>query len=359
MNNRVAFIDWLKVISILMVLLVHSIEPFYLGGEGTFILNRGDALWCTLLDSALRAAVPLFVIASSYLLFPVTIPTGEFFRKRLSRVLIPFVLVSLLYAIYSGITSGDFVLGFKQLIFNFGNWGHLWFVYMLIGIYLIMPVLTPWVEKISKKEELIVILLWLFSTTIPFIRQASLSLLGTTDLWGEGSWNEFGTFYYISGFVGYLLLGHYFKKWVPELSWSKTLTYAIPLWLVGYGVTALWFWMKMPHDFPLEAPISLAVEMEIGWMFSTFGVALTVIGYFLVFRKIASEGWLYRHLILPISKAGYGIYLIHMFFLIYFGGLFRPLMGTGACIFCTAISTFIVSALISILTLILRLKASR
>lgn len=37
-NTRIVFLDWLRAIACFMVILVHCIEPFYLGGpEGTFI----------------------------------------------------------------------------------------------------------------------------------------------------------------------------------------------------------------------------------------------------------------------------------------------------------------------------------
>ena len=39
-KERVVFIDWLRFIACFMVMIVHSCEPFYLGGEGTMILNR-------------------------------------------------------------------------------------------------------------------------------------------------------------------------------------------------------------------------------------------------------------------------------------------------------------------------------
>ncbi len=47
-----------------MVIFVHSIEPFYLDADGTYIASSGDALWVTLLDSAARCAVPLFVLTA-------------------------------------------------------------------------------------------------------------------------------------------------------------------------------------------------------------------------------------------------------------------------------------------------------
>ena len=82
-----------------MVMLVHACEPFYLGGEGTYIANSYDAFWVTIFDSALRCAVPLFIMTSSYLLFPLKVDTADFFRRRLVRVVVPLAVWSILYAL--------------------------------------------------------------------------------------------------------------------------------------------------------------------------------------------------------------------------------------------------------------------
>ena len=101
-NKREIWIDWLRVAACLMVFIVHSTEPFYLGGDESLILNATDAFWASFFDSFVRSCVPLFVIASSYLLFPLKCSTGEFLRKRAIRILIPFVLWSVVYAFVWG-----------------------------------------------------------------------------------------------------------------------------------------------------------------------------------------------------------------------------------------------------------------
>jgi hypothetical protein len=56
-------------------------------------------------------------------------------------------------------------------------------------------------------------------------------------IWGVCNWNEFGTFYYFSGFLGYIILAYYLVKYPLNWSWNKTLAVAIPLFIVGYGIT--------------------------------------------------------------------------------------------------------------------------
>lgn len=95
------------------------------------MLSRGDAFWSAFLDSLVRACVPLFLVASSYLQFPLHYSTGEFFRRRAVRILFPFAIWSVVYAC----VWGELVSNLKSLLLNFNlASGHLWFVYMLIGL---------------------------------------------------------------------------------------------------------------------------------------------------------------------------------------------------------------------------------
>ena len=365
-SERVVFLDWLRFIACFMVMLVHCIEPFYLGGtEGTYIASWGNAFWTTAINSALRPSVPLFVLASSYLLFPLKTDTGTFFRKRFVRVVIPFVIWTLLYIFIPPFGSGakaDIAGGLKELPFNFVMTasGHLWFVYMLLGVYLLMPLLSPWAEKVSKKGERNFLILWAFTTVLPLFRPLAETVTGSPNLWGECPWNPFGTFYYVSGFIGFLVLGHYIRTYAGEVSWKKTLAYAIPFWIVGYAVTAGGYWHFMPREmgFPISAPYETAVLMETTWNFCTFGVMMQTVAYFLVIRKITASGWFYEHIVLPISKLSYGMYLMHMFALTpVFGWVNSWGIPTPCVMIVSAIITYLVcAAVVRLLTFLPKSK---
>ena len=328
-NQRVIFLDYLRFFACLMVLVVHCCEPFYLGGPGTLVASLGDGVWMSAIDSACRASVPLFVLASSYLLFPVQGDTRKFFKRRIERVLIPLGVWMLLYAFFpltalSPVLGGeaehmDVVANLKQMIFNFvPHAGHLWFVYMLLGVYVLMPLISPWIEKVSRRGEEALLVVWLFTTTAPFLTHIAQNWVGNGDLWGYCPWNQFGALQYVSGYIGYIVLGHYLRTYVGEMSWKKTLGWAIPLWVVGYAITLGCIWLFLPtaaEAYPFEAPYQFAVDMEMSWGFCSTGVVLTTVAYFLIIRKFSSTGWFYKHIVLPVSKRSYGIYLMHMFVL--------------------------------------------
>lgn len=342
-TEREVWIDWMRVAACFMVMVVHATEPFYLGGEGTLILTKSDAIWASFFDSFVRACVPLFVIASSYLQFPLHYSAGEFLRRRAARILIPFAVWTLVYAFL----WGEPVTNLKSLLLNFNYAaGHLWFVYMLIGIYLIMPLLSPWAEKVSKKELLVYLGICFATYLIPFIREAVSTetpiIYGPTGipnpakypLWGEASWNSYGMFYYVSGFIGYLLLGLYFRRFVGQLSWKKTLAVALPAWGLGFSI-AFGDFLRRAFEycggvFPLEGKTGVAAILETSWVNDSIGVALMAIGWVLIFRKITATGCFYDKILLPVSKASYGMYLSHMIVLAAVSGWLRNSLGLGA-----------------------------
>uniref|UniRef100_UPI00405705FC acyltransferase n=1 Tax=Alistipes sp. TaxID=1872444 RepID=UPI00405705FC len=345
-ENRVVWVDWLRVAACFMVLVVHSTEPFYLGGQGSLILTEMDAYWSSLFDSLVRSCVPLFIVASSYLQFPIHYSSGEFLRRRVVRVLVPFLLWSVVYACAWGNPAENF----RNLLFNFNYAaGHLWFVYMLIGVYLLMPLLSPWAERVSKRELQVYLAVCLFTSFIPLLRdylaggyEAISVIYGVSGLprqaifplWGEASWNTYGVFYYMSGFMGYLLLGLYLRRFVSELSWGRTLSIAIPSYLVGFTVVFGGFLRRVfemtQGIFPIEGLVEKAVWWETTWCNDTIGVVLMTVAWLLIFKKIKCDGRFYQKVLLPVSKASYGVYLLHLLILVPICGTIREWLGIGA-----------------------------
>ncbi len=373
-TGREVWLDWLRVTACFMVMMVHSAEPFYLGGEGSLVLTKAEGLWAAFWDCIVRPCVPLFVVASAYLQFPLHYSTGEFFRRRAVRILIPFVFWSLVYAF----VWGEPVSNLKDLLLNFNYAaGHLWFVYMLLGLYLLMPLLSPWARSVGRKELRAYLGIWLLTTFIPLLRDwlsggelamtygpSGIPRQALYPLWGEASWNSYGTFYYFSGFIGYLLLGLYLRKFPPQWSRRRFFWTGLGCYLAGFAITFGGFlrrlWTSADGVFPVEGPVSLAVEWETTWCFDTVGLVLMTLGVLLMFRNISVQGAFYQKVLLPVSKASYGMYLMHMLALVLFSGWLRGALGTGTdgmlghwtagvAIPLTAICTFACVALFSVL----------
>ena len=156
---------------------------------------------------------------------------------------------------------------------------------------------------------------------------------GYYPLWGEVCWNEFGVFHYLSGFIGYMLLGLYLRKFAGDFSKRKTLAIAVPCWVTGFAVSFTGFLGRVLDsangDFPVGGDVFMAAGWEVPWLFNSVGVALMTVGWILLFRLCRSSGRFYSAVVLPVSKASYGMYLCHMLALAFFSTLLRNALGTG------------------------------
>ena len=337
-RQRIVFLDWLRAAACLMVLLVHACECVY-SNDYSFSIPSETARWTIgLIQGFVRpVAVPLFLMASAYLLVPVTISTGEFLRKRFVRVAVPFVVFLFLYAFLPALW-GEFTwmeawANVKQAGINFiPRESHLWFVYMLLGLYLIMPVISPWLQKVSKKEEEFFLVLWAFTLCLYLFRY----FFGP--VFGECWWNQYPFFYYVSGFVGYIVLGHYIKE---HVNWSarKTFSICIPILFACY---AFQVWRFYQRSFMVDTPAELEMHLQNDTILAGIMSACT----FLLFRCIKTPGRAYG-MVKSISKASYGMYLMHMLMLpAIFHLLIRCLTVPFAIIF-TALLTYAASWCIS------------
>ena len=337
-NNRIVFLDYLRVLACFMVIMVHACEFFYVGANGCSIANDTDRFWVSLIDSALRAAVPLFVMTSSYLLLPLKESGAPFFKRRFSRVLIPFIIWSVLYAtvpvLYGDMTKEDMKGSLTRLLLNFNmSSGHLWFIYMLIGLYMFMPILSPWLKQASKRGEQAVLAVWAFTTLHHYIPTY-------TDGWyGECFWNEFHMFWYFSGYIGYLVLAHYIRTYI---NWSlqKSMLIGIISFLIGYGLAFFSFYNRTLESIDLG-------YIEVSWRFCTPPVTLMTFGIFIILKQISfDKEWLYKP-IRTISQLSYGIYLMHIFILNFFYKLIHESCTTPVSILLIGIFTFITCCIVS------------
>jgi surface polysaccharide O-acyltransferase-like enzyme len=223
--------------------------------------------------------------------------------------------------------------------------GHLWFMYPLISIYIIIPVVSPWLEKASAKDERLFLYFFAFSTLMPWLHR-----FVSSELWGECFWNGFHALWYCSGYLGYLVLAHYIRF---HIGWSdkRRINMGLACFLAGAAFTVWSFWVKGVPGELIETPM-----LEWSWEFCTPNVLLATFGLFLMFSAIRKPA---PRIITSLSKLSFGMYLMHMFFLapiaVYFvnGNMAEPLIPVYAaipviavlCFICCAVTTKILSLL--------------
>lgn len=76
----------------MMVMMSHCCAPFTFNPDPAVSTNPLVGYWEALYQSSTRFCVPLFVVITGYLLLPVKVPMQIFYRKRILRVLWPFLI---------------------------------------------------------------------------------------------------------------------------------------------------------------------------------------------------------------------------------------------------------------------------
>lgn len=350
-DKRIVFADYLRVVACFLVMLVHSSENFYgadssgLAGNVAMLANEANRFWVAFYDGFIaRTCVPVFMVLSAFLLVPVKkdLTMAGFYKKRFTRILPPFIFFLIVYCLlplaWGGMTWEQSVADLKTIPWNFPSMaGHLWFMYPLIGLYLIIPVVSPWLEKASAKDERLFLSIFIVSTFIPFIHR-----FVAAELWGECFWNGFTALWYCSGYLGYLVLAHYIRV---HLDWErkKKLRVGAVCFLVGAAFTGWSFWLKGVPGQLIETPM-----LEWAWEFCTPNVLLATFGIFLMFSCIEKAEA--PAIVTDLSKLSFGMYLMHMLFLapiakwIVAGDQAHPLIPVWVAIPTIAVLTFICCA---------------
>ncbi len=318
-KHDLTWIDYLRVIACFLVVLAHCCDPYVSAASAESFM--AGSLWGTFY----RPSVPLFIMITGVLLMPTSMRIAEFYSRRLKRVLVPFAFWSivspfLFYFLISGVnmlnpavnpelhTFSTALNNAWLWIFSF-NYSTVpyWYIYMMIGVYLIIPIISVWVQQATQKELKLVLKLWLFTTFIQYI-EIILPFLGyqgnygTFGIYGNCSWNTFSTFQYVGGFIGYVLLAHYLVKYPLQWSLKKTITLGALSWSIGYAISFGGF-HYVRNTFPDNFNM-----LEIPWAYTSFNVVLMTLPIFVIVQKLNLRPC---GLIKKLAEYSYGIFLIH------------------------------------------------
>lgn len=285
-SNRNIFYDVLRVLACLMVIVIHAPRP-----------DSGlSALTCTSVSLFCAPCMGLFFMISGALLLPVSDSYFAFLRRRLNKILFPTIVFSLFYIAVSTISKGFDALQLVRTILSIpfspqGN-GVLWFMYTLVGLYMIAPIISPFLMQASKRELQFILALWGITLCWPLLAMGVSIETSCT-----------GVLFYFSGYLGYFVLGFYLHRFPIRLN-------AITMLLL----------------FALS-PVVYLFNKYFGWNLDFYG-AFWYLGIFCVLQcvvwyQIVSKGvsWLKTTSIMNssalsvLSKCTFGIYLFHIFFM--------------------------------------------
>lgn len=286
-NERYDYMDWMRVFAIFSVVGIHVVAQLVSSME------IGHQIWwfANLLDSALRNSVPLFFMISGALLLTrkQQEPLIPFFKKRVSKVAIPLLAWSIIYIVYRKFMWFE-EHTWKQMIkmvLTDSVFFHLWFLYVILGLYLMTPFLRQIVSSSSKQMLQYFIGAWfVMSSLFPFVPKFF-------DFGLALSAGLFGTY------IGYFILGAYLilyplkRKWLPLLGLLAVIGYAV----TAYGTYIL----TLQNDGRLDGFFYLYIAPN------TVVIAVFLFVLFQQFPNVFKP----NTVIQKISAASMGIYLLH------------------------------------------------
>lgn len=317
LKERKVYIDLLRVLAIFFVVLLHvSAVNFNIANVNSY---QWEAM--NFYDSACRWAIPCFVMISGVFFLDNSKPLTfkKLYSKYIFRIVCAFFLFSVIYA-----TVNPLVWHLNESINILKGYYHLWFLYMILGLYISAPI----IREISNKKQLteyFLFLFVLFTLIAPLFNGIKYPL-------SKINLSMFG------GFVGYWLLGFYLNKYSIGKKTKIALYILAPLALC-FTIIA-------------TAVLSYQSGEADGRWYEYLGlnVALMSCGVFVFFKEKVSKihfSQKAEKIILFLSKNSFGIYLVHAFFLdlLRYNGIsslsFNPWISIPAItIFVFAISVF-------------------
>ncbi len=329
-ENKFIWTNNLRVLATISVILLHV--------SGQILIQYGkvsDFVWWTgnIYDSAVRFCVPIFVMLTGALLLPKTYELGEFLKKRFLRIILPFLFWSFIYILftyYEKLSPNHAMSTFETIrwgldLLKSGSSPHLWYIYMIIGIYLITPVISKWVQNCKENEILYFLIIWLFAMIM-----------------NQPIFEEYNTdidLSYFEDFIGYLVLGYYLSVKTFKYSKSTVNIAAFLLLSIGVIITAAGTYHLTNNDGKFN---------QYFYGYITLNTLMVSIGVFLVFKNWTNVNSKSSKIIDFISKYSFGIYLVHVLVLFYLSkcGIDYSLMNPVFSIPLTTLLCLIFSTLI-------------
>ncbi len=342
MEQRQLYLDLLRVASVFAVIVLHIASPIILAFP-----NVPKSHWITanIFESITRFCVPVLFMISGALTLSDTrnFQFSYLVFKRILRILIPFLIWSVIYTYFlldlQGKTSDFNLLNAIYAITHKPAHYHLWFLYTLLGLYLLIPLLGVFVNYADDSKIQYFLILWfIIGVCNPFFNTLFKYHLPIFSL--PNNYEE------VWLHSGYFVLGFYLSRKSTDYETWKL----IALITIGIAITA---WMTNYFS------QSQGKASHLFYMYTSPNVLLTSIGVFMIAKKLTPKlkalNYKAQQLLILMSEISFGIYLMHLVIHIQVGTYLRldtsmfagnpthPLIGVTL----TSVSIFVISAILT------------
>lgn len=295
-DNRIWHYDLLRILACFSVIMLHSAAQCW------YILPVTHSSWLTAntYDGLFRFGVPIFVMISGALFLA---PGRECSLKRLYthnilRLVIVYVFWSLAYALWTAHHNPGLGQGWKAFLkLCIEARYHMWFIPMLIGIYMLLPILRILTAHAEKKILEYFLLLFV---VCQILQQTALAFTAS------GTVTKALTLLPVEmaqSYLGYFILGYYLAHFPMKRAWHFRLYLAGFVSIIAGALLSNYLSVKS------GVPNTLIYDS-----YSIF-IFLGSAAIFLFFKEEVSRlriGTRTGKVIRGISDCTLGIYLIHL-----------------------------------------------
>lgn len=297
-SKNIEWLDSLRAIATIGVILIHVATPVVKMSYGGNLLNW----WVgNFFDSAVRFAVPLFLMLSGATMLGREYNLKDFYKKRFFRVLLPFLFWMVAYWVFRWCVLPDakqpdsFSSVFSwaiRLLTHEGISKHFWYVYMILFFYLFFPLLGRAMKNLTEKELFWLVLGWAllcFSS-----RKMDVNFYDWTERYTE---RLLGYLQY----SGYLVLGYTLTRIRIELFIPRYVCAIIFMATVILIAAATYYYSAKSHRLDLDLYSNI-----------TFTTMIQAIALFTLLKGTSIRNVRLQKAQRIISNYSYGIYLAHI-----------------------------------------------
>jgi surface polysaccharide O-acyltransferase-like enzyme len=197
-------LDLLRVVAIVVVIWLHVSGEVVVAEPGP----RDPEWWVgNVADAFSRWCVPLFVMASGALLLQQRSDLAplEFYRRRAARVALPTLVWTLVYLAVRYIDDGASAPSLVISVVRGTPYYHLWFLYMIVGLYVVAPIISR-LRSTSPPGFMLAVIVLAF-----LIASAESLVANVAD--GERAYTFLAMW---PSYLGYFLVGDYLWR-LPDI----------------------------------------------------------------------------------------------------------------------------------------------
>lgn len=301
-SEKRMYLDVLRAWSVCCVVMIH-VALYYTEQDATSV----DFILSNVINSLQRTAIPVFLMISGALLLDENYRySDQKLKKMIKSRLLFFVLWSacytLCFAVLKPMLTGGTVFCYEVLDMLVNGYEHLWFIPMLIGLYLILPLLRLWVKKENRKYvAYFLILSLIFTSVLPFAIEKLRDLFPVFECF-EGLYKNL-SLQYTAGYTGYFILGWYLNTFPVKKRKTWYLAGLFGMLMTFAGTQAFTMIQGRPRNF-----------------YSIFAVNIVLhsIGLFLLVKNWLGDrkhdGSRLSRFVQFVCVNSMGVYAIHPFF---------------------------------------------